>query len=233
LATKSLFSSFSSIFRKTILCHTRGSREYRGIFILRVHQLLKLGYDAMNKPAQFSKAQEEDITGELVQAIDDVLDDPPPAINAWADSFFAQEERRVRQGKTRGKRRGRMDIAILSSENRPRARFCFEAKRLGKGHAVGAYLGPEGLGAYLSGAYEKAESDAGMLGYVQDQDEGHWVGKIAKKLADDSNPFGCASSAAPTQARFVDGPQYTYASVHTRKAPLPAIRIYHTLLLFR
>lgn len=205
---------------------------YRGTFIKRVFQLLKLGYDALS-PARFAKAQEEVITGELVRAIDDVLDDPPTTISEWADSFWAQEERRIQQKGRRGRRRLRIDISIHSSQYHPRTRFHFEAKRLGGRHNAGAYLGPGGLGAYLCGAYASGEPHAGMLGYVQKRDEDFWAGEIAKELAASPDQHRCISNPALNQVNLVGGPQFTYWSAHTRMASLPEIRIYHSLFRFR
>ena len=49
--------------------------DYDHFFIPRVHRLIKLGYDRLN-PAKHATAEEPAITGDLVEAIDAVLDDP-------------------------------------------------------------------------------------------------------------------------------------------------------------
>ena len=96
-----------------------------------------------------------------------VYDDPP--IN---ESITAPRRK--------GKRRRRVDIKLDSSEVSPYTRFCFEAKRLGKGNPVSRYLGTKGLGCFLSGSYAGAEQRGGMLGYVQSDDEQTWAAKIDK-----------------------------------------------------
>ena len=72
----------------------------------RVHTLVALGY-AMLTPSDFVYAEEEHITGELVDAIDDVLDCAPPA---WAGPFSVHEEPRERHHTRKGKGRKRLDI---------------------------------------------------------------------------------------------------------------------------
>jgi hypothetical protein len=205
---------------------------FREAFIKRVLQLLKLGYEMLT-PERFATAQEEVITGELIRAIDDVLDNPPSAISEWADSFWAQEDRRVQKRGRRGKRRLRIDISIHSSEFHPRARFHFEAKRLGGRNSVRKYLGPDGLGAYLSGAYAKAESDAGMLGYVQSEDERRWAMELERQLSADSRQYACTSNPTLEAASLAEGLNFTYLSIHSRAAPMTPICIYHLLILFR
>ncbi len=109
------------------------SKAYEEVFIRRVHQLLGMGYVTMPSN-DFSDAQEEDITGELVRAIDSVLDNSNAP--TWTDSFSIHEEPRIHTPNRKGKRRRRLDIRVDSSEIRPRSRLSFEAKRLGANQTV-------------------------------------------------------------------------------------------------
>ena len=76
------------------------------------------------------------------------------------------------QGKL-GKSRPRVDIEFERVVRGKRPRLRFEAKRLNSatGHTVAKYLGEEGLGCFLSGKYPMMHAEAGMLGYVQGEDE--------------------------------------------------------------
>ena len=78
---------------------------------------------------------------------------------------------RAGDGSGEGKYRKRADIRLDSAETSPRARFRFECKRLGRGYPAGRYLGAKGLGCFLRGDFACQDPRAGMLGYVQSDDE--------------------------------------------------------------
>ena len=160
--------------------HSGNTAELRHVFICRVHQLIELGYARMN-PSAFQSTDEPDITGELICAIDQVCDDPES--EGWISFFTPHDDPPVNDPMRKGKNRRKVDIRIGSGEYRPRQKFHFEAKRLGKGLAVGVYLGPEGLGRFLRGEYARDEDMAGMLGYVQSEDPQHWADKIQAAIA--------------------------------------------------
>jgi hypothetical protein len=183
-------------------------KAYTDVFVRRVHTLLALGY-AMLTPTEFIYAEEEHITGELVAAIEDVLDSAPPV---WAGPFSVHEEPRERHQSRKGKGRKRLDIRLDSSEVTPRARLRFEAKRLGPHHGTSVYLGDEGIQRFLDGRYARHDPIAGMLGYVA---------KLGLR------------SASPWRAeRLADGLQFTYCSGHDRPTIGEPIEIFHTFLLF-
>jgi hypothetical protein len=204
--------------------------EYRDIFVMQVHQLIHLGYQRLT-PANYQKTQEPAITGDLVESIDAVLSD---CTEDWMIYFSVHDDPPVNDGLRKGKKRKRVDLRIDSARTQPRARFRFEAKRLGKGHSVKVYLGPEGLGCFLRGDYGKEDHRAGMLGYVQSEQLGHWGRKIAKALADTptdyevdpSFPFG--ENPLLSHATSV-----TYQSRHNRPTVGHSIVIDHLLLLFQ
>ena len=66
-------------------------KAYADVFVRRVHTLLALGYATLT-PADFISAEEEHITGELVDAVQEILDDSDTP--AWADSYSIHEEPR-------------------------------------------------------------------------------------------------------------------------------------------
>ncbi len=204
-------------------------KAYADIFVRRVHTLLALGYAAL-KPADFAGAEEEHITGELVEAIQEVLDDSDTP--AWADSFSIHEEPRERHPIRKGKARKRLDIRLDSSEVRPRARLRFEAKRLGPSHGVSVYLGDEGIQRFLDGRYARNDAIAGMLGYVQAGSPGEWAVKIEQALGKDPKELSLRDSSPWRAERLTDHLPFTYCSGHDRPTIGCPIEIFHTLLLF-
>jgi hypothetical protein len=200
----------------------------RRVFVRRVHQLVLLGYERLT-PSTYGKAEEPSITGDLVEAIDQVLSE---RYEPWMSMFSVHDDPPVNDGRRKGKRRKRVDLRIDSGAVRPRARFRFESKRLGRRHTVKIYLGTDGLGCFLRGDYAREEDQAGMLGYVQRGNLSDWGNKIAQELAktpalyavDSASPFCIKSTwSAASQA---------YHSGHNRTAVGRPILIDHILLVF-
>jgi hypothetical protein len=204
------------------------SKPYAETFVRKVHRLLGQGYAILN-PADFSSAEEEDITGELVRAIETVLDNT--GVPRWTRWFSVHEEPRVHDAARRGKRRLRLDIRIDSSQDRPRARMCFEAKRLGSHHGVSVYLGSEGLQCFLDGRYARKDSYAGMLGYVQAGKPDEWAAKIEQAMNGDPAKYCLHKSGRWRRERLVAELSSTYRSGHDRPSVGYPIEILHTLLL--
>ncbi|MCE9526864.1 MAG: hypothetical protein K8R36_12505 [Planctomycetales bacterium] len=148
---------------------------YRTSFVRHSHEILKMGYDLLDSPT-YSGHEEEDITGELVRSMRVALQSRKAP--KWAKNFWAFEETRVNDPTRLGKRRLRIDIEILKSQEGPRPLFRFEAKRLRDTASRREYLGKEGLGCFLDGRYAKEDDTAGMLGYVQ----ADTISSHAKKL---------------------------------------------------
>ncbi len=201
--------------------------EYRRQFVRRSHELLLLGYRHLN-PREQASEEEETITGRLLAGMERVCDDPPAEIEEWVDFYHAKEEVRVHSDTRTGKRRKRVDIRVDSAVCRPRNRFSFEAKRLGPGHGVAAYLGDEGLGCFIYGEYGRDADDGGMIGYVQAGSESTWATRITD---------GVAARAAELQAleavaslNLVDSFAFTLHSCHARPQVGRAIEVFHTLL---
>jgi hypothetical protein len=145
--------------------------DYEQLFIRRVHDLIRLGYDKLCA-STYATQEETVITGDLAEAIEGVLEYPN---EDWVRFYRVYDDPPLNESlaglRRRGKRRRRVDIKLDSSEVSPYTRFCFEAKRLGKSTPISRYLGADGLGCFLSGSYAGAERRGGMLGYVQSDDE--------------------------------------------------------------
>jgi len=60
--------------------------DYDASFIPRVHRLIKLGYDRLN-PAEYTETEETTITGDLAEAVEEVLDYPASASVSSANDW--------------------------------------------------------------------------------------------------------------------------------------------------
>ena len=206
--------------------------DYRQITLVRVHELLKLGYQRLDR-VSCRTAHENDISGDLADSIEDVLDDAPgDASHEWMNRFSVHNEAPVRDPRRKGKRRRRVDIRIDSAMRRPRTRFAFEAKPLGTGHSVRKYLGHNGLGRFLRGEYARTEDTAGMLGYVQSDKPADWAERIGRTLGESPVDYLVLPQGNWRRASLVDGLEHTYCSSHSRQTVNTPIDIYHTLLDF-
>jgi len=200
----------------------------RSVFVRRVHQLVLLGYDRL-MPSMYEKAQEPSITGDLVEAIDQVLserDEP------WMSMFSVHDDPPINDGRRKGKRRKRVDLRIDSGAVRPRARFRFESKRLGRRHTVKIYLGTDGLGCFLRGDYAREEDQAGMLGYVQRGTLGDWGKRIAQEFAKAPGLYEVNSETPFSIGSMRSTASQAYHSRHRRAAVGRPILIDHILLIF-
>ena len=204
-------------------------KPYTEAFVRRVHELVGKGY-AKLKPSEFCCSAEEDITGELVRAIEALLDDI--AAPQWTRWFSVHEDPRIHDAERKGKRRLRLDIRIDSSQELPRSRMRFEAKRLGQGHGVSVYLGTDGIHCFLDGRYAREDRCAGMLGYVQKGRADEWAAGIEQAMKADSAKLHLRSSGGWRSVRLVANLSSTYRSGHDRPSVGQPIEIFHTLLLF-
>jgi len=199
-----------------------------------VFTLLHQGYAALDH-SQLRDAEEEDITGDLVRMLEDVLNDP--GAPAWYDKYSVHEEPRVHAPDRKGKRRRRLDLRFERTDQRPRPHYEFEAKRLCRRRSgVADYLGVDGLSLILGGEYAAKWPEAGMLGYLQSNDVEYWQRKLAdkvgKKLADKVGKKLDLRVVEGWQAEIVVSELCTYRSKHQRTQHLKPITIYHLLLPF-
>lgn len=201
--------------------------DLHAVFVRRVHQLVLLGYERL-LPTTLVSEQEPAITGYLVDEIDKVLSERR---NSWMTAFSVHDDPPVNDGRRKGKQRKRVDLRIDSGRFRPRARFRFEAKRLGKLHPVTIYLGAEGLGCFLRGDYAREEDTAGMIGYVQHGDLDDWSKKIKDELCRSPTEYKNDRQLQFSQHSFPSLPLLkTYRSKHHRAKIHRSIVLIHTLL---
>lgn len=206
--------------------------ELRQAFVGKVHQLLQLGYERL-AASELSQTDEPAITGLIVNAIEEVLDDPPESISPWCDHFHPCDDPPENTKGLKGKNRKRVDIRVSSSEVRPRARFRFEAKRLSAGkYNVAQYAGEGGLGCFLNGAYAADDPDCGMIGYVQSEQEEAWAQKVSDTFSNLPDNFCYSSTRGWQRLQFTDGPAFVFVSSHHRRTNQSEIVIYHTFLNF-
>ncbi len=207
---------------------SNNSAYLRRVFVRRVHQLVLLGYNRLTPPV-YVRAEEPEITGDLVEAIGAVLSERR---EPWMTVFSVHDDAPVNDGRRKGKRRKRVDLRIDSGAFRPRARFQFESKRLGKRHPVRIYLGVEGLGRFLRGEYAKEEYQAGMIGYVQSGNLDDWGNRIAREFATTPALYG-VDPATPFSLRAKPSAgSRAYHSRHHRTTVGRPILIDHILLTF-
>jgi hypothetical protein len=207
--------------------------DYEQLFIRRVHDLIKWGYDRLCASA-YATQEETVITGDLAEAIEDILEYPN---EDWMRFYRVYDDPPINESivapRRRGKRRRRVDIKLDSSEVSPYTRFCFEAKRLGKGNPVSRYLGAKGLGCFLSGSYAGAEQQGGMLGYVQSDDEQTWAAKIDKAFTSSPKSFCLQTKQSHFRLHQISVQlHHTYVSEHRRTTDGQQLQIYHSFLVF-
>ncbi len=204
--------------------------DYQLVFRKQVFQLLKWGYDRLDT-LQYQYSQEEDITGDLAGEIDEIVQDR--SYPSWVGRYFVHEEKPITKSDRKGKKRQRLDIEIERIRHGRRPRYPFEAKRLcANTHAtMGAYLGPEGLGEFLSGNYASEENEAGMLGYVQSDTPETWSEKALDKFR--TNPgLVQACAGAWSDTNVLPDRDYCYCSHHQRITIRNPITLYHLFLTF-
>lgn len=210
--------------------------EFDKIFIGRVHALIRLGYDRLT-PSVYGTLHETVITGDLAREIAGVLEE---ATEQWMPFFRIYDDPPVNLADQRkksttpgkGRARKRVDIKLDSSQTSPYTCFHFEAKRLGKNHSASNYLSNEGLGCFLSGSYAAEETRAGMLGYIQQDDEIAWASHISNCIAKDLAKFRIANGGDWKSCPLIEELPHTYATCHDREMNLGSVLVYHTLLRF-
>lgn len=195
------------------------------------HRLIAEGYARMDK-ATFASEQEPAITGELVRHMRAYLESGE-GTPAWVRYYSVHDDPPLSVDGKLGKARPRVDIEFERVSYGPHPRLRFEAKRLNSetGHRVSVYLGREGLGCFLSGQYPTTHGEAGMLGYVQSEDEATWAERITETLCRNGPQYAVADPPFAHQRVCVTLP-HTYASHHVMKDAKSPVLIHHVLLNF-
>ena len=194
-------------------------------------QLLKWGYDRLNA-AIYQTAEEEDITGDLVIELDEIIQDR--SYPRWVGNLYICEDPRVNVDGRKGKRRQKIDIEFVQFQHGPRPRFYFEAKRLSAGtHAtIGKYLGSKGLGEFLVGNYGRDENEAGMLGYIQSHTPDSWAEKAKNKLINNPDAYQVGPYGCWTKNIIIEELKHCYRTNHYRSIGKSPIEIFHCFLVF-
>ena len=200
---------------------------------LRVHAhwLIAEGYARMDNTA-FANKEEPVITGELVREMRAYLESEGDA-PAWASYYSVHDDPPLSVNGKLGKARPRVDIEFERVARGPRPRLRFEAKRLDSatGHTVSGYLGRDGLGCFLSGRYPMTHGEAGMLGYVQSEDETFWAERIGAALS--RNRAELAAMDPPlSHQRVHPALHHTYCSHHRLRRNEAPFAVHHVLLHF-
>jgi hypothetical protein len=195
-------------------------------FRINAHQLLAWGYeDAL--PQIHDNLKEEEITGIIVEAIRERLDNPrtPKKFRR----YDIHEEKPVAvEGRT-GKKRRRLDLVIVSGHNCPRPEYIFEAKRLRKnGFPIGEYVGEDGLQCFVKGVYASQYIEAAMVGYDQSGDAIYWEKELRRRFDNDLNNDLCIKQLLQ-KAQVLSSLNDVWISEHEREEN-DSIVIYHIFL---
>lgn len=203
------------------------SGDYGNAFRVQCHQLVRTGYDRISGE-DHSLSVEDDISMRLVEEINSFLrsDECP----RWGERYCVRDQAPQSASGVAARRRPRVDIEMESTE-RGRPSYHFEAKRLRNNNSIGAYLGEDGLGCFLSGRYGASCGEGGMLGYVQCESPDYWAGVLSKAL-EDGTGFQLTDDAQWLPETIPDGPTLIRNTYHIR-VNLPVIRILHSFLDFR
>lgn len=203
---------------------------YNTAFVRNCHTLIAEGYSQLS-PSSLHRAQETEITGELVRSMKVVLQRPDSP--AWMDRFFLADDPPINAPKRKGKSRRRIDIEIERGEHGPRPRLQFEAKRLYSSSSLSEYLGEDGMRLFITGEYASGQIHGGMLGYVQEGNSANWATKIREKMQRNIRKYHVSKSGTFTSFPIVAGLDLTHRSIHHRLKHLKPITLYHTFLTFR
>lgn len=154
------------------------------------HQLLLWGYqDALTHPDAtmriHSQQEEPDITGLIADAMKDRLNHPDTP-DVYDDYTIGDQVPVRRKHGELGKSRGKLDLSVIRSGDKPRISYSFEAKRLRTGdHAIGDYVGPEGMGDFIECRYVRKDPEAAMLGLFHNRDIAYWHSELRRVFRED------------------------------------------------
>jgi hypothetical protein len=199
-------------------------------FIGNVHRLLALGYARLDAP-KYCNADENLLTQDFVAALRQVTQDME--CPRWTSYFSIHEKQKQNDENLQGNSRLELDIVFERTQRGVHPHFVIEAKRLGPSHPIKTYLGPDGLGAFISCEYAEEHNDAGMLGYIQSETLDFWSNSLGHEFDTSKDEYCIDINGTWEHHAFPDGPARTYRSRHIRKNGHRPITIYHTLLDFK
>lgn len=190
------------------------------------HQLLMWGHqDALSKI--HCNLEEEEITGLIVEAIEERLDDP--STPEKFDRYSVDEEKPIAVEGRRGKARRRLDLVVVSSHSRPRPKYIFEAKRLQKNSCpIGKYVGEDGLQCFVQGVYASQYPEAAMVGYIQSDVASYWESELRRRFDGDLNN-DLRIKKILQKVQVLSSMSNVWVSEHERRAG-SSITMYHIFL---
>lgn len=194
------------------------------------HELIIMGYGRLT-PSHFAVSDETEITGELVRTMREAMqeNDAPE----WVDRYaLPKDDPPLNVPHRRGPSRPRVDIEFERVKRGPRPTLRFEAKRLGPNHPVSGYLGKDGLGCFLTGKYPSPHHEAGMLGYIQNDDEDAWAKKIASSLDNTPKKYLLSAKGEWRRVQVTVACPHTYQTVHATPKSNGRLTVHHVLLCF-
>lgn len=161
------------------------SSFYNFAFRRDVRKLLAWGYEDSREKIN-SKREETEITGFIVEAIDNRL--VAPQTPDEFDRYTVSEDKPIPSNSLTGKSRRRLDIVIENNLGKARLKYVFEAKRLFTvSHPIGKYTGSEGLQRFITGQYASQYPEAGMIGYVQNRTSDYWQEQLHDSFINDKS----------------------------------------------
>src|SRR5436190_18770791 len=120
--------------------HVELRAEHRRALRTHAIELLSLGHATL-AASSFSQSKEEDITGKLKEAIEEIIEVEPNA-PSWVERYTVYDEEKPSGTDRTGKKRPRIDITIKRrwKLREQHHRFRFEAKRLRADKRISAYF---------------------------------------------------------------------------------------------
>ena len=199
---------------------------FEPIFRIHAHQLIHIGYSDA-RPQMTCDDKETTVTGYIAEAIQNRLSSPTQP--SWYKYYNVKDDPPIpTEGRT-GSGRRKLDIILESSYWNIRPQYGFEAKRLRKnGFPASKYVGPEGMGCFISGSYASRYPEAAMLGYIQSDSVEQWQKKVIAEIDEKADILHLKS---PQQnIKVIDEFPNEWISDHNRDSVGYPITIYHILL---
>lgn len=127
------------------------------------------------------------ITGELVHQLRGVVGKLP--FTQYGFLLAVHDDAPVHGNSPVGKKRLRIDLQIEQVSTAVRPRFSFEAKRLCRPEhkSASSYVGPEGVGSFVSGEYAPEAPWGGMLAYVETGSVKDWLKLIRTRISSNAH----------------------------------------------